>query len=124
MVRELCRPRHLSHCTSLFPRSPSQRFTDAYAGYTVCAPSRTTLFTGRHSGQFKKYNYPGISLPVNQSSGTLAVLLQQAGYTTAAFGKLAPLDDPAAMGFDIFSGQVNQAACASCGTPPRRTFLS
>ena len=24
------------------------RFTDAYAGYTVCAPSRTTLMTGFH----------------------------------------------------------------------------
>ena len=26
------------------------RFTDGYAGYTVCAPSRTTLMTGFHSG--------------------------------------------------------------------------
>eukprot|EP00913_Durusdinium_trenchii_P033181 g31063.t1 len=29
------------------------RFQQAYAGYTVCAPSRTTFFTGRHSGHFR-----------------------------------------------------------------------
>ena len=38
------------------------RFTQAYAGYTVCAPSRTTLFTGRHSGNFLKYNLSGTAI--------------------------------------------------------------
>jgi arylsulfatase A-like enzyme len=33
------------------------RFTNAYAGYTVCAPSRNTLMTGRHSGNFGKHGY-------------------------------------------------------------------
>ena len=38
------------------------RFTSAYAGYTVCAPSRTTLFTGTHSGNFVKHNLSGTSI--------------------------------------------------------------
>ena len=38
-------------------------FTHAYAGYTVCAPSRTAFFTGRHSGQFRKHGLDGQNLP-------------------------------------------------------------
>ena len=34
------------------PRACELRHGQAYAGYTVCAPSRTTFFTGRHSGHF------------------------------------------------------------------------
>ena len=34
--------------------SSGMSFTAAYAGYTVCAPSRSTLFTGRNSGHFTK----------------------------------------------------------------------
>ena len=38
------------------------QFTNAYAGYTVCAPSRTSLFTGRHSGNFLKHNLSGTAI--------------------------------------------------------------
>lgn len=86
------------------------QFMQAYAGYTVCAPSRTTLFTGRHSGQFPKYGLPGTSLAPGQAK-TTSGLLQQAGYTTAAFGKVAPLDSPMQQGFDAFTGQVSQGLC-------------
>ena len=88
----------------------SLRFTNAYAGYTVCAPSRTTLFTGRHSGKFKRYNLPGTSLAPHQAV-TTAQLLQQAGYATSLIGKAAPLTNPLQQGFDYFFGQVNQAQC-------------
>ena len=44
------------------------RFTNAYAGYTVCAPSRTTLFTGRHSGKFDAHGLPGTSLAPGQAA--------------------------------------------------------
>ena len=39
------------------------QFTNAYAGYTVCAPSRTTLMTGYHSGHFGAQGLPGTSTP-------------------------------------------------------------
>ena len=84
------------------------KFTDAYAGYTVCAPSRTTFFTGRHSGNFPKYNLAGTDLPAAQGVTTTAMLLKKAGYVTAASGKIAPLDSPAMQGFDDFLGQVSQ----------------
>ena len=77
------------------------RFTNAYAGYTVCAPSRTSLFTGRHSGKFQQYHLPGTSLSPTQAV-TTAELLKQAGYTTALVGKSAPLTNPLQQGFDYF----------------------
>lgn len=86
------------------------QFTNAYAGYTVCAPSRTTLMTGRHSGQFVKYGYPGTTLAAGAAE-TTQMLLQKAGYATAGVGKMAPLHDPVPQGFDYFIGQVDQGLC-------------
>ncbi|EDQ89775.1 uncharacterized protein MONBRDRAFT_24876 [Monosiga brevicollis MX1] len=90
-------------------------FTQAYAGYTVCAPSRTTLFTGRHSGQFIKYGFDGQNLYHNQAHvRTAAQMLREAGYRTAAFGKTAPFQTPdsiAPLGFDHFKGQLSQLFC-------------
>eukprot|EP01062_Namystynia_karyoxenos_P067748 TRINITY_DN617_c0_g1_i2.p1 TRINITY_DN617_c0_g1~~TRINITY_DN617_c0_g1_i2.p1 ORF type:complete len:470 (+),score=114.27 TRINITY_DN617_c0_g1_i2:76-1485(+) len=85
-------------------------FTDAYAGYTVCAPSRTTFFTGRHSGQFKKYGLKGTTLAPGDAT-TLAQVLKGAGYKTGAFGKIAPLAAPQQQGFDDFLGQIDQSEC-------------
>ena len=86
------------------------RFTNAYAGYTVCAPSRTTLMTGRHSGKFERHGLDGVSLAPGQQV-TLAEVLQESGYNTALFGKSAPLTNPVLSGFDYFLGQVDQAFC-------------
>lgn len=87
-------------------------FTDAYAGYTVCAPSRTTLMTGRHSGEFLKYNLRGTALDRTENVTTLGEVLQKAGYNTAIVGKTAPLNQPLDLGFDSFPiGQIDQAAC-------------
>jgi len=85
-------------------------FTNAYAGYTVCGPSRTTFFTGRHSGNFLKHGYDGNHLGPGQAN-TTAQMLQDAGYTTALVGKSAPLMNPDGLGFDMFIGQVDQGAC-------------
>ena len=85
-------------------------FRHAYAGYTVCAPSRTALFTGRHSGQYKKANLSGTSLPPGQAI-TTSELLHNAGYKTALVGKSAPLTSPIQQGFDYFIGQVDQSFC-------------
>ena len=86
-------------------------FKQAYAGYTVCAPSRTTLFTGRHSGNFEKHGLVGTNIPVDQEVFLLSEMLQSNGYKTGAFGKVAPLAGPASQGFDAFFGQINQADC-------------
>ena len=86
-------------------------FTNAYAGYTVCAPSRTTLFTGRHSGQFVKHGLKGTTITSDEGVDTLASILSASGYATGAFGKIAPLASPIALGFQTFLGQVDQAKC-------------
>ena len=39
------------------------RFTAAYAGYTVCAPSRATLFSGRNSGRLAGLPADGATVP-------------------------------------------------------------
>ena len=89
------------------------RFTDGYAGYTVCAPSRMTLMTGFHSGHFPREGLNGEALAPAQSASllTLPAMLQRAGYITAAAGKVAPLTAPVEQGFDSFIGQVDQGLC-------------
>jgi len=86
-------------------------FKQAYAGYTVCAPSRTTLFTGRHSGKFVEHGLSGTTITPSQNVTTVAQVLKRAGYVTGAFGKIAPLTSPLQQGFDAFTGQVDQGLC-------------
>ena len=87
-------------------------FTDHYAGSTVCAPSRSALMTGQHTGNTPirgnieiepEGQHPLPEIP------TLANFLQDAGYATGAFGKwglgfVGTTGDPNAHGFDIFYG--------------------
>lgn len=89
------------------------RFTSFYAGSTVCAPSRSTLLTGLHTGHTpirgNKEVQPEGQWPLPDSSFTLAEYLKTLGYTTGAFGKWglgAPgsAGDPIRQGFDVFYG--------------------
>ena len=84
--------------------SDGMMFTNAYAGYTVCAPSRTTFFTGVNSMRFKQRGFSGTQLAPGQAT-TTAELLKSAGYSTGLFGKSAPLTSPLAQGFDEFIGE-------------------
>ncbi len=95
------------------------RFTRAYAGSTVCAPSRCSLMTGRHMGHARVRGNAGRANPLAQAlraeDRTVARLLQQAGYTTALIGKWGLGDVGAAesglprrQGFDYFFGYLNQ----------------
>jgi arylsulfatase A-like enzyme len=88
------------------------RFTSAYAGSTVCAPSRCALMTGLHSGHG---NIRGNSH--NQALGprdlTVAEVLKQAGYHTGLVGKWGLGEEgsagvPGKKGFDEFVGYLNQ----------------
>jgi arylsulfatase A len=78
-------------------------FDAAYAGYSVCGPSRTTLMTGRHAGNM--YSHSQAKTP------NLPSLMKSAGYATACFGKSDPLTSPVRSGFDHFIGQASQATC-------------
>ena len=94
------------------------QFTQFYAGTSVCAPSRSSLLTGKHTGHTyirgNKEVKPEGQQPIADSVTTVAELLQQAGYATAAFGKwgLGPVGsegDPNNQGFDRFYGYNCQA---------------
>lgn len=89
------------------------RFTHHYSGSTVCAPSRSTLMTGLHTGHTpvrgNKEFQPEGQWPLPDSVYTIAEALQQAGYVTGAFGKwglgfVGTEGDPNNQGFDEFYG--------------------
>ncbi|MFM2126051.1 MAG: hypothetical protein RL328_2502 [Acidobacteriota bacterium] len=95
------------------------KFTQHYAGTSVCAPSRCSLMTGLHTGHTAvrgnsthmvdgQPQMEGQS-PMPASTFTLAHLFRNAGYATGLFGKWglgAPgtVSEPLKMGFDRFYG--------------------
>lgn len=88
------------------------KFTDHYSGSTVCAPTRCSLMTGKHTGRtYVRGNRevkPEGQAPMPEDIVTIPRLLKDAGYTTGAFGKWglgAPgsASDPAKH-FDLFYG--------------------
>ena len=87
------------------------RFTDHYAGSTVCAPSRCCLMTGLHTGH--AWVRANGRLPLRPEDVTVAELLKGAGYTTGIIGKwgLGEADTtgiPNRQGFDHWFGYLNQ----------------
>lgn len=95
------------------------RFTQFYAGATVCAPSRSVLMTGQHHGRTRVRGNAGSKNPKAQAlraeDTTVAKVLQRAGYRTALVGKWGLGDVGAAesglprkQGFDEFFGYLNQ----------------
>ena len=87
------------------------RFTQHYAGSTVCAPSRCSLLTGLHTGHSRiRGNAMGSIL--TDADVTVAQLLKKAGYATGCVGKWGvgappPLNDPKLRGFDYFYGYIS-----------------
>ena len=61
------------------------RFTQYYAGSTVCAPSRTSLMTGLHTGH--AWIRGNGEFPLREEDVTVAMALRDAGYRTAVIGK-------------------------------------
>jgi arylsulfatase A len=106
------------------------RFTQHYAGATVCGPSRSCLLTGQHTGRaFQRGNpgqvaanspHKGLMDKVGRASDfplrakpkdrvTVAEIFKAAGYRTAVVGKWGlgnpgTPGDPQAVGFDEFFG--------------------
>ncbi len=97
------------------------KFTQHYSGQAVCAPCRCILMTGKHSGHAyirdngdpkdgstKQFPFPGQN-PIPDSEVTIAEILKERGYQTAAIGKwglghFGTSGDPNKQGFDLFFG--------------------
>ncbi|MBN1590413.1 MAG: arylsulfatase [Pirellulales bacterium] len=89
------------------------RFTDCYAGSTVCAPSRCCLLTGFHTGHAWVRGNRNRK-PLRPEDVTVAEVLKQAGYATGAIGKwaLGYVGDsgfPGRQGFDSWFGYLDQS---------------
>ncbi len=89
------------------------RYLQAYCGTSVCAPSRSSLMTGLHSGhcpiRANREIQPEGQKPLPASTITVAKILHDAGYATACCGKwgMGMFDttgSPLKMGFDHFFG--------------------
>jgi len=93
------------------------RFTQHYAGNTVCAPSRCALMTGYHMGHAEvrgnRQAEPSGQWPVSPETVTVAKLLKSTGYRTAMIGKWGlgienSTGDPLKQGFDYYYGYLDQ----------------
>ena len=97
------------------------RFTDFYAGSTVCAPSRASLLTGLHTGhspvrENPRWTRSGHPVDFVSEDRLFSEVLQDAGYATAMIGKWGMAEDkrivdlarnpamPLQQGFDYFFG--------------------
>ena len=88
-----------------------------YAGSTVCAPSRSALLTGLHTGHTpirgNSEVQPEGQFPMTDTLMTLSKIFQEAGYVTGAFGKWGlgmnqTSGDPQNQGFGQFFGYLCQ----------------
>ncbi|ARN56278.1 Arylsulfatase precursor [Sedimentisphaera salicampi] len=103
------------------------RFTQVYSGATICAPARSTLMTGQHTGRTTvRGNWgdlehgavpcsggSGPRVPLKEDDVTIAEVLKDAGYATGITGKwgLGEPDTsglPNRQGFDEWFGYLNQ----------------
>lgn len=94
------------------------KFTRAYSGSPVCAPSRCVLMTGKHPGHAIVRNNramtPEGQYPIPKTEETIAELLAQEGYISGAFGKwglgnIWSEGNPNEQGFEKFFGYNCQA---------------
>jgi arylsulfatase A-like enzyme len=89
------------------------RFTSAYAGSTVCAPSRCCLMTGYHTGHARTRGNMSPDLPLRPNDVIVSEVLKQAGYRTGLFGKwslgqLGSTGYPTRKGWDEWFGYFSQ----------------
>jgi arylsulfatase A-like enzyme len=87
------------------------RFTDFYAGSTVCAPSRSVLMTGQHTGH--TYIRGNGKNNLRPEDFTVAEMLKNAGYVTGHIGKWGLGHEgstgvPTRKGFDYYFGYLDQ----------------
>ncbi len=100
------------------------RFTQTYSGSSVCAPARSVLMTGMHTGHTRvrgNFGLGGVKglagiegrIPLKEEDITVAEVLKNAGYRTGMIGKWGLGEpntegEPNSQGFDEFYGFLNQ----------------
>jgi arylsulfatase A-like enzyme len=87
------------------------RFTQCYAGTTVCAPSRACLMTGLHTGHARIRGNEAV--PLQAQDVTVAEILKGVNYHTGAVGKwgmglAGTSGTPTKQGFDDWVGYLSQ----------------
>ena len=87
-------------------------FTQAYAGSTVCSPSRISLMTGKDTGELHSN---ANTIKLRPEDKTLAHLMRNVGYKTALFGKFGigttfGKTDPMTMGFQNWYGLLHNVS--------------
>jgi arylsulfatase A-like enzyme len=87
------------------------RFTQCYAGSTVCAPSRCALMTGYHTGHARIRHNGEVTL--KSGDVTVGKVLQDVGYVTGLVGKWdsgkeGTPGEPMKQGFDYSFGYLDQ----------------
>ena len=92
------------------------RFAQHYSGSTVCAPSRSALLQGRHTGHIYVRGNGSIQMRRDPLDPIFPAALKKAGYHTAMIGKsgLGCNTSDAALvqdkGFDYFFGYTSHTA--------------
>lgn len=89
------------------------RFTSAYSGSTVCAPSRCCLMTGMHTGHSRIRGNGKNETVLRKEDVVIPELLRPAGYRTGIFGKwalggLGHPGYPTKKGFEEWFGYFSQ----------------
>ncbi len=97
------------------------RFNNLFAGSSVCAPTRCTFLTGKHSGHSSVRSNGG-GTPLRAEETTIASMLKPLGYATGGFGKWGcggrdSTGVPEQHGFDIFLGYYDQVHAHSYYPP-------
>jgi len=91
--------------------SEGLRFTQCYSGSPVCAPSRSSMVTGQHTGHTRVRGNDLV--PLEPGDPSIGRTLRDAGYRTAIVGKWGLGEPgttgvPGKQGFDEFFGYLNQ----------------
>src|SRR5699024_1372579 len=79
------------------------KFTNSFVGNSICAPSRATLLTGKHSHKNGQINN---RVSFDGSQPTFPKYLQDTGYQTALIGKWHLKSTPT--GFDYYDRLIGQ----------------
>lgn len=98
-------------------------FTQAYVGSPVCAPTRCSLLTGKHTGHTTRRDnrashedLPFMQrklIPLRDEDYTIGEMMKEAGYLTGCIGKWGlgnpgTTGPPYLQGFDHFLGYIDQ----------------